>query len=272
MAIRIECDWCREPITKGDSYITLAIDGRINHKDVSGPARVFCGGSGKKDEQSCGTRLLALLDGNPGGRVDMGMEWQLVEVSTVVETEEGQRPHRTPAPTPVSADADLDAFLQTITKPHGMRTRNALRRAGLTTLEEIHKMSDDDLMELEGIGWALRTKLRAFIKARFAAQVGAGQAAPGAPSVGGDLIYDVTPSPDGDERHQSFRVRSGYRKYLPNNLYAGSLYAAGIRTVSDLRRAVEDGSILEVREVGRKTAARIADVLDQFAPVEGVPA
>jgi Helix-hairpin-helix domain len=263
MGIRVECDWCREAIATGESYVTLAIDGKINREDVSGPARVFCGGRGGKNEQSCGSRLLALLNGNPGGRVDMGMEWQLVEVSGALESD--QR-HRHSTPRPVSADADLAEFLATISDGHQTRTRNALAKAGLATLDEIAAMSDDDLMAINGIGWTLRTKMRHFIAAREAA------AGPNVePTSPGDaVLYDELPHPNG--RGTIFRVRRGFRKFLPNNLYPGYLSDAGISTVDDLRRACEDGSILEIPGVGHKTAARIADLIAQFTPVEGVPA
>jgi hypothetical protein len=170
MGIRVECDWCREPITTGESYMTLAIDGKINGEDASGPARVFCGGRGRKGEESCGSRLLALLNGNPGGRVDMGMEWQLVDVGVVAESGDGRHHSSTPAPRPVSTDADLAEFFATISSSHQARTRNVLARAGLTTLDGIAATSDDDLMAVDGIGWILRTKLRRFIAARDAAR------------------------------------------------------------------------------------------------------
>ena len=113
MGIRVECDWCRNPIEAGTSYITVAVDGKIDQEDIGGPARVFCAGG--REEQSCARRLLALLDGNPQGRVDMGLEWQLVPIGAVAGGgENDSHGNRTPAPRPVAADADLAEFLETL--------------------------------------------------------------------------------------------------------------------------------------------------------------
>jgi hypothetical protein len=265
MGIRIECDWCRQPIGKGESYITLAIDGKINREDVSGPARVFCGQKG-----SCGSRLLALLNGDRGGRIDMGMEWQLVPVSGPAEPQ-GKRHHSsTPPPKPVSADAELLDLMGTLAPSAAYKLEGSLRGAGISTLDQVAAMSDDDLMEVDGIGWALRTKLRRFIEERHAAR--ATPTTPAPAPVGDHDLYEVIPRTDAQGGNfDDFRVRRGYRKFLPNNLCPGFLYDAGIRTVDDLRRAVEDGSILDVGSVGPKTAARIADVLARSFP-QGVPA
>ena len=116
----------------GEPYVTVEIDGRVieegSGKDASGPARVLCGSSGGR-EPSCAGRLLTLLDANPGGPVDMGMEWRLVRVG-----EDEGRPKRdgagsfTPAPQPVHAGADLDAFIRTLVER--IRGRQRVQAAG----------------------------------------------------------------------------------------------------------------------------------------------
>jgi len=101
MGVRVECDWCRQTIPAGDPYVTVEIDGKVGcgaeaPRDVSAPARVYCGRDRYTDDDpaaggvvlssrrgwthrvSCAQRVLAALEGNPVGRVDMGLEWRLV--------------------------------------------------------------------------------------------------------------------------------------------------------------------------------------------------
>jgi hypothetical protein len=165
MGIRVECDWCRNPIEAGTTYVTVAIEGKIDREDVGGPARVFCGGAA-----GCARRLLTLLDGNPQGRVDMGLEWQLVPAGGAENDSHG---NRTPAPRPVAADADLAEFLETLAPSPKAALRRAFHSAGVATLDQAAGMTDDELMEIRGIGWPTRTRLRRFIDARDAARAGA---------------------------------------------------------------------------------------------------
>jgi hypothetical protein len=163
MGIRVQCDWCRETIEAGDKYVTVEIDGKV--KGAGGPARVYCA-------DGCAPRLLALLDANPDGPVDMGMEWRLVPIGEQLDRRGGARPGSfAPAPEPVRADADLDAFLGTLARSSTVRTSNAFRRQGISTLEQLDSMTDDELLALEGVSWKIRGKIRAFIAARNAAQV-----------------------------------------------------------------------------------------------------
>jgi hypothetical protein len=182
MGIRVECDWCREPIEADEAYVTVQIDGfvfkpgRRKAKDVSARARVFCGGGG--GEHSCAERLLALLDENPGGPVDMGMEWRLVHVDATPIPGEPRTSGRggaragshTPAPAPVQADADLDAFVWTLAPSSRVRTSRGFERDGISTLEQLDAMTDDEIMALHGVSWKIRDKVREFIAARTAAR------------------------------------------------------------------------------------------------------
>jgi hypothetical protein len=171
MGIRVECDWCRQPIKAGTPYVTIEIDGKAGGRDVGGPARVFCGDG----ETSCAGRLLALLDANPEGPVDMGMAWQLVPVGTDGTGGRSGRSgryagNRTPAPVPVRRDAELDDFLGTLAPSCRNALSRALRRQDVSSLDQVAAMSDDDLLEIQGVGWKTRTVLRTFIAARGAAR------------------------------------------------------------------------------------------------------
>jgi hypothetical protein len=166
MGIRVECDWCRKPIEAATPYVTIEIDGKVRGgRDVGGAARVFCGdGMG---DRSCGERLLALLDGNPGGPVDMGMEWRLVPIGATVDAP--RAPVANAPPIAVSSDSDLWDFLATLTPSPRHKLSKALALAGITALDEVAALSDDDLMAIDGVGWKTRCALRAFIAARKAA-------------------------------------------------------------------------------------------------------
>lgn len=182
MGIRVECDWCRERIEARNGYITLVVEGKVKGRDVGGPARVFCA-----DE--CGQRLVALLEGNPGARVDMGMEWQLVAVGEVPREEDrprraGERAAdvedgrysaiRTPPPRPILADAELKDFLGTFAPSARSTLSRALMDADVTTLEQLADLSDREMLEVRGIGLGTLDGVRAFVaereKAREASQ------------------------------------------------------------------------------------------------------
>ena len=169
MGVRVECDWCRDTIKPGEPYVTVAIDGKIGGRGASQPARVYCG-----REEGCAGRLLALLDANPGGPVDMGMEWRLVSVHDASAGEAVPTRWRgggsNPEPAPVEADADLDAFLDTLSSSACCKLRRKLDRQGISELEQLEKMTDDELMALEGVAWATRCKIRSFIAERNAAR------------------------------------------------------------------------------------------------------
>jgi hypothetical protein len=173
MGIRVECDWCRQPIEAGTPYVAVEVDGKVEGRDVGGPARVYCG---RRDgDRSCAGRLLALLDANPGGPVDMGMEWRLVRIGDEARPPRGRRRGARPRsittpPASVQADADLNAFLGTLTAGSAGRTRHACARQGISTLEQLDALTDDELIEIAGVGSDTRAKIRQFIAARNAAR------------------------------------------------------------------------------------------------------
>jgi len=155
MSIRVECDWCKQAIPAGDRYVTIEIDGKIvsGHRsnepeDVSGPARVYCaldrydeddpaargmgiGGRQWGHRESCAKRVLAVLNGNPAGRVDMGMQWRLVPIA---------------AP---KAEWLIDAPVAVLTVSR--RTLAALEKAGVETVHELARMTEAQWLGIRGI-------------------------------------------------------------------------------------------------------------------------
>jgi hypothetical protein len=176
MGIRVECDWCRQTIPAGAPYATVEIDGKIDGKggqlatSVAAPARVYCG----RGPDSCGRRVLGVLEGNPVGRADMGFEWQLVPV-------EAWPPHAKEEPTPrvpaarnfdpaetvtfdgVQVTAELHEF---ICSHVSSSYKYALPRAGIVSIDQAAAMSDEELLALRGIGWRIVKELRKWIAAR----------------------------------------------------------------------------------------------------------
>lgn len=156
MGVRVECDWCRQPIEPGEPYVTVEIDGQMRqgapgnkHKSASQPARVYCGADRYEDgdpaarglgygnhqwghRESCAKRMLAALDGNPAGRADCGLEWKLV-------AQVAPRPD-------YLVDAPVDALTLS------GRTIAALQKAGVATVRELAVMTEAQWLAIKGIG------------------------------------------------------------------------------------------------------------------------
>ena len=167
MGIRVECDWCRQAIAAGTSYITVEVDGKISGKSVSAPARVYCGFGG----DSCARRLLGVLEGNPIGRADMGFEWQLVSI-VAPEAPATEPAANVPAPrAPIDPNesvrfggaditAELHEFIRSRVAPS---YKFALPRAGIVSIEQAAAMSDYELLALKGVGGGMVMALREWI-------------------------------------------------------------------------------------------------------------
>jgi hypothetical protein len=185
-----ECDYCGARINvQNVPYVTAAITFITGNQDRLGnpeklvePTRFFHAHSTRGLEECdrlgievnaeklgdcCYTRALKQLEGVPVTDPGKGLEWRLVPAESEQKRAASGKSHVVQ----VAVDADLTDFLETLATPHRTRTRRALGRAGIHTLDEVAARSDDELMALEGIGGTLRCKLRAFIAAREKAQV-----------------------------------------------------------------------------------------------------
>lgn len=167
MGIRVECDWCRQAIAAGEPYATLEIDGKIGQTSVSEPARVYCGGG----RNSCASRVLGVLEGNPIGRNDMGFEWQLVPVEGVLRMPASAPVANVPSPRAFDPSetvtlagknitAELDEFIRSRVAP---AYKFALPRAGIVSVDQAAAMSDEELLAVEGVGWGMIKSLREWI-------------------------------------------------------------------------------------------------------------
>jgi hypothetical protein len=185
---RYQCDYCGEQIAveRGTPYIEARIQFITGNADRLGkpemllePSRFFHAHSVRGLEECdrlgievnaeelgdcCYTRALRQLEGVPVTDPGAGLEWRLMPAGETAQ--EPRHAGTTPPSRSVPPDADMAAFLATLAKAHRTRTQNALRRAGLHTLEQAAAASDDELMRAPGIGWTLRCKLRAFVAAR----------------------------------------------------------------------------------------------------------
>lgn len=192
MTFVITCDWCGAHIPNEADCAKLpitiqrrrsnALDARL--AEETKPTLFFCVDPGTREARSrmgleqrfespggCFERAMRAITGTRTETPDMGMEWQLVPIGTTAATQQHGRRHgnRAPAAGPVAADADLAAYLNTLAPSPAASLRRALLGKGISTLDQIEAMSDDDLMAIKGVGWRTRCKVRAFLAERAAA-------------------------------------------------------------------------------------------------------
>lgn len=126
----------------------------------------------------------------------------------------------------------------------GPAKANALSEAGYETLEDVRNATEDDLVEVSGIGPALAEQILADLKASAAP--------PEEEEVETDTSPDEEPEPG-----QELTDVSGV-----SEARAEALYDAGYETIDALREADQD-DLVEVDGIGRALAARIkADIGD----------
>lgn len=253
MSYYIECDWCGASLHKRE-HATLEVKvKRIRETTLkelwaaeTKPTRHLCvtpkrhddeldrmGLSGlvEDGEPSCYERAIAAIRGREVTPPDMGLEWRLV------------RTPESPQPRPVIAD-DLQAVLAKLVP----KVRYALPRAGITTLEQVTEMTDEQLLRLDGVGQGTVDALRA-------ATVGA--AAPPTPSVTPSV--EEPPTLEDMDPGDLARLRHCYEladaDLALSGATIGALARAGYGLV-ELRRATDD-ELLAVPGVGRATVARL---------------
>ncbi len=194
MGYQVKCDWCEAPVHLNDDHAVLdvVVNRRKEVRSIldqkwakeARPTLHFCveprestdrmglvETEGEPDD--CYQRAMAAIHLRPTERPDMGMEWRLAPVGAVVSdpvTADEAHGNRTPTPMPVPPDADLKTFLATLAPSPRSALGRALRRQGVSSLEQIDAMSDDELMALAGVGWKTRCDVRSFLAARAAAR------------------------------------------------------------------------------------------------------
>jgi hypothetical protein len=140
MGFRAHCNWCGEYINLGGDHAELCVT--IQRKRATKlesrfaqqvrPTLHFCvtpNGDNDRmgidedasDPDSCYERAMAMIEGRETAEPNMGMEWRLVPVGgeSHEPTRRAQKGDPTPEPVPVRADADLEAFLSTLSSSGG---------------------------------------------------------------------------------------------------------------------------------------------------------
>ena len=181
------CDWCGADLYSRD-YAELIVTVKRRRTGIldakwaqeARPTLHFCVGAeldregrnrmGLPDEEDAGDgcfeRAVRAVRGTRTATPDMGLKWRLPPVGVKVED---RRPSAAP-PAPVAPDADLASFLAPLAPQPRAALKRALRAAGVATLDQLDAMTDDELMDMPGVGWTTRTKIRDFLARRTAAQ------------------------------------------------------------------------------------------------------
>jgi hypothetical protein len=176
MGYYIECDWCGARLHDGD-YAELpvtikrrrsnALDGRW--AEETKPTRFFCVApepdregrnrmglqpAEEETSDSCYERALRTIKGTKASTPDMGMEWRLVPIGAAIKEAKPKAP--------VVLEDDLREFLRTLAP----KCRRALPCAGIKSFAQVEAMSDEELLCVDGVGWATLRRLREFLEAR----------------------------------------------------------------------------------------------------------
>jgi hypothetical protein len=188
-----QCDWCGKQInTERKQYVKASISivtlekDRIREERVAQaePTRFFhVTPLRSKDEwdrlgldievgsddlgDCCYTRALRAIEGHDFDEPDAGLEWRLMPIDGADEpvTQERSGSRRPPAQ-PVDADADLEAFYFTLAPSQRHKLWGQFEAQGISDLDQLSAMSDDELIALDGVAWLTRCKIREFIAAR----------------------------------------------------------------------------------------------------------
>jgi hypothetical protein len=186
MSITMTCDWCGELI-QGPDHATedwLQIEAKANAY-----RREASGWIGQYHDRCWGDveEALKLIHSHAPGLAS-------IPVATDRELAAAGHPDRAnrrgrggdfrPAPMPVPADADLEAFINSFNAGMHIKLRRAFDQLGCKTLDEAAALTAEELMAAKGIGWTTVVRLRAYVAERKAARE-AGQSSTTSTSVGG---------------------------------------------------------------------------------------
>lgn len=177
MSYRVHCNWCGTALYKAEhATLTVRIERRGDTRlrtawaEEGRPTLHFCVASKldtnrmgleeweDDDGDSCFTRALAFIDGRGTETPDMGMEWRLVPIGTPVE--ETPQFRRGGPQTPTSPE--LREILHALVP----KCQYALPRAGISTIEQVEAMTDEELLSLPEVGHYTVRKLREAIAAK----------------------------------------------------------------------------------------------------------
>lgn len=171
MGYVIHCDWCGAALYECDrAKLPVTIDRfkanplERRWAEETKPTLFFCVDDENGSPGGCFERALRAIRGTGGVPPDMGMEWRLVPVGATVIPTTGDLVLDEVAC--VQADSNLEEFLNTLAPSPQRKLHRALSRAGISTLEQIEEMTDDEFVAIRECGWTLCRKVRKFIAAR----------------------------------------------------------------------------------------------------------
>lgn len=250
MTYWIECDWCRRHLSStSDDYATLDVKiyrvgsalGETRQKrhlcvtpqdDRNRMGLVNDTDCPEEDRSSCYGKALAAITGTRLAPPDLGMRWVLAPDPDAPATAApvDDAPSRSGSP-PV-LDPRLRAFMNRV----GPRSRLALPRAGIHSLEQAERMSDDELLLLPGVGIGTVRALREFgVREEARTMVS---------RLAGDVLVE--------ELELNVRAYNAIKK-------------AGISTAGQLAARVSDGTVGDIPGVGKDSVQSIELALDKLA-------
>lgn len=178
MGYRVHCDWCGEALYQVDKAVLPVTIARERSNELEAkwaadtlPTLHFCV-SAQTDhesykrmglrpvedlEESCFDRALAAIKGTKTKPPDMGMEWRLVSVGGSPRTVRAEVADSLGTETVAGVEPALRAVLARLS----YRARLALPRAGIRTLEQLSSKTDEELLEVPGVGQGTLQTIRA---------------------------------------------------------------------------------------------------------------
>lgn len=186
-----QCDWCGKQIdTESEQYASAGIKivtlehGRFGGErvDEHEPTRFFHVTPLRSREEwdrlgldvelrsaelgdCCYTRALRAIEGGDFDEPDAGLEWRLAPLGASISSA-ARSANQTPLSEPVAPDADLRTFIYTFAPSPRHKLLDACARLGITNLDQLDAMTDDEIIALEGWGMISCKKVRSFIAAR----------------------------------------------------------------------------------------------------------
>lgn len=200
MSYRTHCDWCGAYLAHDADRAVMPVT--IEHPRGKGTldarwaeetkaTRHFCAAPKDTDldrhgrnrmgltpddaPDCCYERAIAAIKGRELSDPGMGMEWRLMPV---VDTEASLKPAAKPSPKVPDPPKDLGQLVLFASREitaelhHIILTRLptarkfVLPRAGITSLDQVAAMSDDELLALDGVGHGILRELRQAIRER----------------------------------------------------------------------------------------------------------
>lgn len=191
MTFHINCDWCGASLYKKDmAVIEVTIKRRRSndHERIlaqeTRPTRHFCVNdevnydrlglpSDEDDLGSCYERAIATITGERTQPPNLGLEWRLMPVdeprtprSTIRRAAaDAQREERAAHADHVFESVE-PALRRVIAERLPAARKFVLPRAGITTLDQVAAMSDEELLAIRGVGLGILRELRAAVAER----------------------------------------------------------------------------------------------------------